>query len=493
MAVVQVLASAVMLFALYFFLIRVLGAEKVGLWSLVLATASAASLGGLGLSGGMVKFVSKYLALDDPGKAAACLETGAISVAVLIAVFLVLMYPVFVWILEYLLPPESTELGLSLLPYSLLSFLIASTGTVFLSGLDGLQRIDIRSLLVSSGAAIHFVFALLLVPKFDLLGLAYAQVIQSIIMTLFAWHFLRRNLSVLPVLPRSWNKARFQEMFVYGLNFQVTTLVQILFDPVTKALIGIFGGLAAVSYFEMANRLIMQCRSLLVAANQVLVPVIARKHETEPTDIGRIYRSSVRLLLYLALPMYSAMGAAMPIVSEVWIGRHEPLFVVFAAVLTAGWFVNNLAVPAYFGNLGSGHLRWNTVSHVLIGILNAAIGFLLGSFLGPVGVVLGFTISLVAGAGLLLATYHAENRIPLGYFLPAENWQLVVACGAASAMTWLSYYLFSDSIGLIWTVVVYLALFSCLVLPFVWRHPLRQEVFDWFVAGFRGSRTQGAE
>lgn len=493
MAVIQVLATAGILFALYFFLIRILGAEKVGLWSLILATSSVANLGGFGMAGGVVKFVSKYLALGNPKKAAACLETGAISVAVLIAVFLALLYPAFVWILEYLLPTESTALGISLLPYSLLSFLITATGAVFLSGLDGVQRIDIRSLVVSGSAAIHLSCAFLLVPKFDLMGLAYAQVIQSIAMLLVAWYFLRRTLRELSILPINWNKALFQEMFMYGLNFQMTSLVQMLFDPVTKALIGFFGGLAAVSYFEMANRLIMQCRALVVAANQVLVPVIAGMYETKRSEIGNVYESSVRLLLYLTLPLYSAIGAAVPIVSEVWIGRDERLFVIFTAVLTVGWFVNNLTAPAYFGNLGSGHLRWNTLSHVLIGILNAAIGLLLGYYLGPIGVVMGFAISLVVGGGLLLVKYHAENALPLARFLPAENWALIIACAVAPPLIWSCYYLFKESIGLPLTILVCMSIFSGLILPVMWRHPLRQKLINWFVEGFRSREAQGAE
>jgi len=493
MAIIQVLSTAGILFALYFFLIRILGPEKVGLWSLILATSSVANLGGFGLAGGVVKFVSKYLALGDSTKAAACLETAAVSVAVLVAVFLTLLYPAFVWILEYLLPAESTALGISLLPYSLLSFLITATGAVFLSGLDGVQRIDIRSLVVSGSAAIHLFCAFLLVPKFDLIGLAYAQVIQSIAILLLASYFLRKILHELSILPIRWNKAMFREMFIYGLNFQMTSLVQVLFDPVTKALIGIFGGLAAVSYFEMANRLIMQCRALLVAANQVLVPVIASMYETKRSEISNVYVGSVRLLMYLTLPLYSAIGAAVPIVSEIWIGRDERLFVIFTAVLTVGWFFNNLTAPAYFGNLGSGHLRWNTLSHVLIGVLNAAIGLLLGYYLGPIGVVTGFAISLVAGGGLLLVKYHTENDIPLAHFVTSENRGLVIGCALAPPLTWSSYYLFKESIGLPFTILVCLVIFGGLILPVMWRHPLRQRLVTWFIEGFRSREAQGAE
>jgi O-antigen/teichoic acid export membrane protein len=48
-----------------------------------------------------------------------------------------------------------------------------------------------------------------------------------------------------------------------------------LYDPITKALLTKFGGLSLVGYYEMANKLIYQIRSLKVSANQILVPAFA--------------------------------------------------------------------------------------------------------------------------------------------------------------------------------------------------------------------------
>lgn len=485
MAVMQVFAIAATLFALYYFLMRVLGAEKIGLWSLVLATTSAAHLGGLGMTGGVVKFVSRYIALNERRTAAACVETAAVSVFVLIAIFIVLLYPALAWILKSVLPAENIASGIDLLPYSLVSFLIAAVAGVFSSGLDGLQRIDIRSFLASGCAVIHLLFAFVLVPRYGLMGLAYAQVIQSIALLIGAWYFLHKILPELSRLLCKWNKALFQEMFVYGLNFQVTSFVQMLFDPVTKVLIGMYGGLAAISYFEMSNRLIVQCRSLVVAANQVLVPVIATKYETERSEVRKIYASSVRLVAYLTLPMYSAIIAAAPIVSEVWVGRKEPLFVIFTAILSVGWFVNNLAAPAYFGNLGSGHLRWNTASHVVIGLLNLSLGILLGYNFGAVGIVAGFALALIFGSGLLLFKYQESNDISAGAFLPGENRGLLFACVVAPILVWLSQYWIRDVIGLPLMALVSFSIFSVVIFPAMWRHPLRDDLLDWLAEGFR--------
>ena len=62
-----------------------------------------------------------------------------------------------------------------------------------------------------------------------------------------------------------------------------------LLDPLAKVLLSRFGGLSAVAYFEMANRMVSQARSLIASANQVLVPYYSKVAETTR---GRIQMST---------------------------------------------------------------------------------------------------------------------------------------------------------------------------------------------------------
>jgi O-antigen/teichoic acid export membrane protein len=66
MAVLQVIVSGGILFALFYVLLRAIGAAQFGVWALVLATVSATRVSELGLSGGVVKFVAKHLAEVRP-------------------------------------------------------------------------------------------------------------------------------------------------------------------------------------------------------------------------------------------------------------------------------------------------------------------------------------------------------------------------------------------------------------------------------------------
>ena len=61
-------------------------------------------------------------------------------------------------------------------------------------------------------------------------------------------------------------------MVGYGFHFQFITVCQALREPVTKALLTTFGGLAMTGFYDMASRWVVTFRELIVQANQVLVP-----------------------------------------------------------------------------------------------------------------------------------------------------------------------------------------------------------------------------
>ena len=83
MAIVQVVAVGIILFVLYKFLLKTIGIEDLGIWSVVLATTSVAGIGNFGLSGSVVKFVAKYVARGK-GEAVAALEPAVVSLAALL-------------------------------------------------------------------------------------------------------------------------------------------------------------------------------------------------------------------------------------------------------------------------------------------------------------------------------------------------------------------------------------------------------------------------
>jgi len=323
MSLVQIVLVSGVLFFLYRFLLKTIGVEQLGIWSLVLATTSVTQIANFGLSGSVVKFVAKYVARGEDRNVSGVIQTAVISLGVIIGTVLLAGYPLIKWVLGLVVPVNSLGLALSILPYALFSLWLTTITGVFQSGLDGFQRIYIRNLLMMGSSIFYALLCFIFAPKYGLIGLAYAQIINNTAILIVSWVLIKRFLPVLPVVPYQWDRTLFKEIINYGINFQIISITTMFYDPITKALLSKFGGLSMVGYYEMANRMVQQFRALIVSANQVLVPAIADLQENNPEKIRSVYLTNYNLLFYLALPLYTLIIISTPLISEIWIGHYE--------------------------------------------------------------------------------------------------------------------------------------------------------------------------
>ncbi len=478
MSIIQIVIIGITLFILYRFLLKKIGVEQLGIWSLVLSVASVTQIANFGLSGSVVKFTAKYIARGELNKVIIVIQTAAISIGVFVGVLLLICYPIVHWLLEMVIPQASLHLAQSLLPFAFFALWAMIITSIFQAGLDGFQRIDIRTSLLMGGAVINLVLCFLLVPIYGLQGVAYSLVIQNILILFGSWIMLKKLLPEIPIFPHKWSKPMFKEIVGYGINFQVISATTILYDPITKAMLTKFGGLALTGYFEMASKMVQQFRAIIVSANQVLVPAIANLKEKSPEKIMSVYSTSYRLMFYLSLPMYSLIVISTPFVSELWIGSYEMFFVNFSILLSIGWFFNTLTAPAYFAYMGSGYLRWNVIAHIAIAFLNVCLGFIFGYYFGGLAVVIGWVFSLAIGSSLIIFSYHQINGIKISEVIPKES-RFFSFAGVSCLIFFLIIGERADSLlsFLIYSIML------LLILTLMWFHPMRKTLLQWIKDG----------
>jgi O-antigen/teichoic acid export membrane protein len=479
----QVTGSAATLFFLYRFLIRSIGIERLGVWSLVLATTSIVTLANAGFSTSIVKFVAKYVAREKTEDVSTLMQTALISIGFAVAVIAAGLYPVAKWLLRIILPPASLSEAIAILPFALASLWINVVAGVLQAGLAGHELITECNYVELSGSILYLISAFLFVPRHGLLGLAYSQTAVAAVCLLAAWLLLRRRIPRLPFVPRRWNRKLFGEMAGYGLHFEFITASQALREPVTKALLAKFGGLALVGFYDLASRWVVNFREMIVQTCQVLVPTVSRLQEREPDSIPLLYRESYRLIFFLAIPSFAFLVALSPLVSILWIGHFEPIFVTFVALLAAGWLVNVLSNPAYVVDLGTGTLKWVSVGCAVTAILNAGLGFVAGIYWGGTPVVAASVFSLAVGYVIVLGSYHVENRIPFVQLLPKESAGIVLT-SLLGTVIFLSFFSLSKehlSLSLPFMAGPLAALFTMIFIP-MWVHPLRKRLLRWVLS-----------
>jgi O-antigen/teichoic acid export membrane protein len=472
-------ASAGVLFFLYRFLVRAIGIEAVGIWSVVLATTAVGRLADFGVAGSITRFVARALGQGLPHKAAEYAQTAILTAAAVFCVLGLIAYPILHRVLGLVIPVRSLGAATALLPYALASFWLASVGAVVQGAIDGTHRIDLRSRVVVVASLVYFVSAVVLVQHRGLLGLALAQLLQGGFVLVSSWIVLRRCLPTLPWLPGVWRSAAFKEVVAFGAQLQLISITILLAEPTTKALLARFGGLSAAGYFEMATRMVQQVRGLLISTNQVLVPAFADLQERGRDLVLGLYRDSFRVVAYLAVPLLSGLFALIPLISEWWIGHYEATFVRFAMLLAVGWFVNILCAPAYFLGVGTGQMRWNVLGNVTTGVVNVIGGITLGLQYDGTGVVVAAVVALSVGSLIILIMYHLGQGQGPRDLVPRESLPLVVVCLAAAVLGNAAYHLVRPHQSLVATTVVIAGVLVPTLSYAVWKHPLRPRLLAW--------------
>lgn len=496
-SIVQIVVSGVTLAMLYRYLLETIGVAQLGVWSLVLAMSSMIQVANFGLTGSIVKSIADYDAKGDKHTVVIAIQTAIITVASLSFVLIACAYPAAEYYLRFAIEGQSYHDALNVLPLALVAFWIFMITSIYQSGLYGCQLIAQRNGILIAEAISHLTFCILLAPRYGLLGLAYARVAQNILTLVASIVFLKIHLPLLPVFPYQWNRERFREMAGYATSFQLISFLVMLSDPITKALLSRLGSVSIVGYYEMASKLVQLFRSLIVNANQVLVPAFANLKQLQPYRVSELYLASFHIVIYLAVPSFGLLAICAPLVSELWIGHYEPAFVWSMVMLCTGWLVNTLSAPAYFASLGTGEMRINVISHVIMTALNILLALALGHVIGEMGVVAAWAIALAIGGLLLNILYCSQNSLALSRLFSVSDQTLVFQVVAALGVSCLGWQLLPS----VWevllpalnvhtvrgsimtgiaSIVVYL---SILILP-VWNHSTRSDVQRWLARSF---------
>jgi len=484
MSVLQVLVASGSLFFLYKILLNTIGVKQLGVWSVVMATSTLTQIANPGFGASTTKFVSKYLARGEEKTACRVIETSVVSLSALMAILLIVLYPIIKQILHLFIADDSLNAGLSILPYAFVTMWITFVSGVFQAGLDGYQRIDSKNLIIMTGTLIYVGSCALFSSLWGLVGVAFASILQSVWVLAITWIILKRRLPILPVLNYKWDRTLFKEILNYGVSFQFISITGMLSDPLTKVCLSKFGSLSDVAYYEMANRMVQQVRSVLATPGYILVPAIADLKEREDhKKIESLYLNSYNLIFSLSVASYTLLIIYLPVISKLWIGHIETAFVTFSALLSIGWFCNLLAIPSYYANLGTGEMRWNVIGHVSVAILNPILSFVLGWMFGGVGVVYGWVISIVVGNFMILLSYQKRNKIGFGKLIPLSG----VASICLAVLSIVSIYgvlprfsLTAPNANTVYWIVY--SFLSVAIVISLWMHPARKQLFNVFVS-----------
>ena len=436
---IQVIIVSLCAFYLYKYIIQILGIEKLGLWSLILSVTSLATIGNFGFTGSLVKFSAELSALNKYKQINAILNSSILGVSLILGVILILVFLIGYNCIGYLVEDNWIKMGQDLLFYALLSLYINIVAGLYFSVLEGLNLAYLKSIAFVFATIIYTVLSTFLILEYDLIGLAYAQVCQA---SLFLVSGIVLNFIYVKQFKFfyfKWHRKLMKKVFNYGINFQAIGLAQMFYDPITKSILSRFGGLDFVAIFEMASKLVLQVRAIPASIIQNLVPkIVTLKTTSGHNKIIEAYRKMNVINLFLN---FSSLILILPfsnIISIFLLGESNQNFIVVLIITTVGWLINSLNIAPYIVNLGTGDLKWNVISHLIIGILNLLFCLLVGYFFrNGLYIISSWIVALIIGSSIIIIEYHQRNKVSYNIIFGKVFFQLLIYVSLLSAISYL--------------------------------------------------------
>jgi O-antigen/teichoic acid export membrane protein len=387
--------------------LKSIGIQLLGVWSIVLSTSSLAILANFGISDSVVRFVALYSKDDDKNKMYELIFTSSLFLLGLSTLIVAVIYPFASFILKLVIPIKYLKDALSILPYSVCCLIVNALNGVYSSTLDGIQKNYIRNLIFAISSVLLLVCTIIFVPRFGLKGVAIAQVIQSLFALITCACAVIYKLRFNP-LKWNWSKSIFKQIFSYGAKFQFISLAALLNEPVTKILLSKFGGLAFTGYYEMANRLLMQARGVIVNGTQSLLPVMVN---LDKEHLSKFYKKTISNVLFFSLSAICLILSLAHVISLYWIGSYQPVFYYVLIILASSVIISLLTTPSYFYFMAKANLNILIKSHLISSFVSVIFSYILGYFIGGYGVIFGWLLSVICGSIYLFDRFDAYNKI----------------------------------------------------------------------------------
>jgi O-antigen/teichoic acid export membrane protein len=388
---------AVVTFFITPLMVRGLGKNVYGIWSILISITGYFGLLDLGIRTAIVKFVSEY---EAGHKYEALRRMNSVTWTLYASIGL------FSWVgmvgISFLVPHIFNIEGDPAINFTLLMAIIGADVfltfffIIFQGNIAGHQRYDIllrnstASLLVRAASIWYF------------LNIGYGVFALSIIaLTSNLLGYCLNYLSYKSICPPGtlvlgvWDKQELSRIWNYSIKSFITNISDRIIYYSDSIIIGIFLSTESVTFYAIASSLIIYVRQLVLAICGVFIPAVSEANSKgEISEIHRIVVSGTKLVLFALVPISSVLLIIGGDFIRLWMGEgFEQTYYVLVILTIAQLMVLSqygLAMALY----GTSRHGLIAKANILVGALNLIFCLALVRPFGLLGVAIGSALSM---------------------------------------------------------------------------------------------------
>lgn len=410
---VQVLITVVLVLFTIPIFVHQLGTELFGVYSLLLLIGNLSSLANLGINASLIKFIS------EQGKSTESDYDIIVSLIILSTIIiclstLALFFEKF--IMTNVLAIKSEFINnetIGLYNYLILSNIIMFIGQIGTAILDALQKIYLTNLFQLIYSFLYWGLMLLALTLFS--SLQYIGL--SIILTSLIWFLL-----VFFSVKRFWRKLQFKGIKTnfyrvfkknigYGIKVYTSSILNFLFEPLSKILLSNFVGIKEVGLFDIVLRIKTQAWNILSKLLYPIIPHISK--ERIFSKIKYFITDLEQKIVFIILPLIILIVfGAYPFV-KLWIGRDIELISVGIILLVPAHIAGLLLFPNYQFLMLKGYPGKTIILQAINSIVNVVCFFVLLPNYGYYAIILANFIAILSST--IVNMYYQKKY--LGSFI----------------------------------------------------------------------------
>lgn len=383
--------------------IRTLGGEAFGQYSIVIAWAGLFSvLGDLGIN----QYLAREIARNPQKTDELFWDTVALR-------FILALIASIITTVGAVANGYSGEIVLAIAVYTSSYFLQAILAPLN-SILTGNERIDIISTMTVITQVLFMIFAgLFLFLGLDFLWVVIASVINLPIVIFLQYLAIRRNKLGPPRF--KINPALWLSVIRFGLPFGIVQLSLSFAFRVDTILLSGHVSDTQVGWYNAAYNLTLTLLTLSRSFNDAILPTLAREHMVDPTSVRPWYYRSVKIMLLIGLPI--AVGGMMT-AGRITDLLYEPNFAPTAVALAIlVWDIPLVMYHSFCGNMTTSIKREGSAARIYgsLGIINTLLNLVLIPRFGILGASFATVLTDLAGAGQFYFLFRREFGAGLGF------------------------------------------------------------------------------
>lgn len=394
-----------------------LGAELYGLWALLNVVIFFSSIGNIGVDEALIKYVAAAYEKENVDTVITYISTG-LSLLLLNGI---VIYTVLMLLKNHLpgllnLNVSYTAYFHSLFPYIVFLSIFVLIAKYVNAILQGLGRFDQASYIMLLGRIGGVALAiLLLVFGSGIWALYWGHVFSFVLVLVVSSYFISQKIGFY------YNPLRYKRRFLFNLlkfggTMTMSKVLIMLLEPFIKVVIARYIGLAEVAYFEIANRIVVQIRSLFERGISAIMPEVSRLSAAAGDAKQRVFVVMKKLnrmnALVGGLLFFVLFLVAEPVL-RLWLAnQYHPAIIIAFRISIVGYLINLFSVPSYYFFMGAGRVKYCFYNHFIQAMVNCALIIVL-IVLDSVTfqrVVIVYAFAIAISAAILMLLYYRTSR-----------------------------------------------------------------------------------